>query len=127
MCRNAFYSIHSITEKRVRTAIKEVTVTGTVETDQRGKRPPLSKMSDVRCQTVIEHINKLPTGASHYSRAKSPHRKYLPTGLNIAQLYTPYRKCVAQQHPDLEPVVSSYYRQVFNSDLNIGFEPPKSD
>ena len=47
ICRNAFYAIHGITEKRVRTAIKKRTITGTPEPDKRGKHAK-HKISDYR-------------------------------------------------------------------------------
>lgn len=128
VCPKAFFSIHGISEKRVRTALAKQTVTGTVSPDRRGTVTPAPmKISDERKKTVHDHINSFPKVSSHYSRAKSPHRKYLPTGLNINIMYTLYQDWMLENHQGIEVVSSRYYRDVFNRDFNIGFEPPKSD
>jgi hypothetical protein len=80
-----------------------------------------------RRDTVFEHINSIPTTSSHYSRAKSPYRKYLPSGLNINSLYSLYSEWMSEKHPEIEKVSPHYYRDIFNQNFNIGFEPPKSD
>lgn len=69
-------------------------MTGTVEPDQRGKRDAGIKIVEARRQTVLDHSNSMPKVSSHYSQAKSPHRKYLLTGLNIKKLYAMYCACV---------------------------------
>ncbi|GBM54193.1 hypothetical protein AVEN_11259-1 [Araneus ventricosus] len=126
MCRKAFYSMHGVSEKRVRTAISKTTSTGTVVSDQRGKKESGRKVQNDEKTKVKEHMS-LPTVPSHYSRAKSPHRKYLPVGLNIKLLFSMYLEWLRENHPGAEPVTMYYYRDVFNSEFNIGFEPPGSD
>lgn len=120
VCPKAFYSIHGITEKRVRTAMGKQTVTGTVSPDRRGTvAPPPMKISAERKRTVHDHINSFPMVSSHYSRAKSPHRKYLPTGLNINIMYTMYLDWMKENHQDIEVVSNRYYRDVLNRDFNV--------
>ncbi|MPC63494.1 hypothetical protein E2C01_057592 [Portunus trituberculatus] len=48
---------------------------------------------------VREHINKLPAMTSHYSRANTPHRKYLESYLTIKKLYVSYMELLRQQYP----------------------------
>ena len=86
VCLKAFLSIHDISEKRVRNVSNKETSTGTIIKDQRGRHVS-HKLSDTQINLVRQHIGSLKTVSSHYSRAKSPHRKYLPPGLNINILY----------------------------------------
>lgn len=46
VCRFAFYSMHGITEKRVRTVLNKRNSTGVVEPDKRGQALPSTKVSD---------------------------------------------------------------------------------
>ena len=125
VCRIAFYHIHGITEKRVRTVLDKQLPTGVTDIDNRG-RTSSNKISTERRQSVIEHINSIPKVTSHYSRAKSPHRKYLPPGLNMNTMYILYLDWLKDNNSNIEPVTNHYYRDVFN-EFNIGFEPPRSD
>lgn len=127
VCRTAFYNIHGISEKRVRVVLDKTSRTGTVTTDQRGRCEPAKKIGNDDLSKVKEHIMSLPTVTSHYSRAKSPHRKYLPVGLNIKKLYSLYNEWLTENYPGYSPVNQHYYRDTFNMQFNIGFEPPKSD
>ncbi|GBO39380.1 hypothetical protein AVEN_63365-1 [Araneus ventricosus] len=77
-------------EKRVRTAINKTTSTGTVVSDQRGENESSRKVQDDKKTKVKDRIMSLPTVSSHYNRAKSPNRRYLPVGLNIKLLFSMY-------------------------------------
>uniref|UniRef100_A0A6P7F869 Uncharacterized protein LOC114325933 n=1 Tax=Diabrotica virgifera virgifera TaxID=50390 RepID=A0A6P7F869_DIAVI len=127
VCRKAFYAIHGVTEKRVRTVLNKVSTSGTVELDRRGNKNPVNKVSVEMKETVMLHVNSLPKCSSHYSRAKSPYRKYLSTDLNINKLYDLYCEWMTENHPLIDPVSSRFYRDTFNKKFNIGFNPPKSD
>ncbi|XP_076061436.1 uncharacterized protein LOC143037202 [Oratosquilla oratoria] len=61
VCRKAFLSIHDITDKRVRNAMKKVTPTGVLAPDMCGRHTPLNKISEDRKQSVRNHINSLQT------------------------------------------------------------------
>ena len=65
--------------------------------------------------------------ASHYTRAKSPHRKYLTQELSILKLHVLYQDYMSENHPEITPVSQQKYRQIFNEEFNIGFAPNKSD
>lgn len=125
VCRTAFYNIHGISEKRVRIVLDKAN--RTVTTDQRGKSEPAKKIGNDDLSKVKEHIMSLPTVTSHYSRAKSPHRKYLPVGLNIKKLYSLYNEWLTENYPGYSPVNEHYYRDTFNRQSNIAFESPKGD
>lgn len=124
VCSRAFYSIHGIKEKRVRTVLKNQTLSGLIMFDSRGKKEPASKINEERLSEVKEHINSL---ANHYNQSKGSHRIYLPSWLNVNALYTLYEDWMQEKYPTSKKVSKSYYRKVFNEQFNIGFEPPKTD
>ena len=127
VCAVAFRNIHGIGERRVRTVRDKVSSTGIVEKDRRGTNPKTHAIPDEKRRLVVEHIKGLPAFTSHYSRAKSPNRKYLSSDLNINQLYVLYEEWMLANHPNSEPVSKDFYRRVFSKDFNLGFEPPKAD
>ena len=126
MCRTGFYSTHGITERRVRTVLEKQSSTGVTGLDKRGHNVPHNKMTQERMHSSIDHINSVPKVSSHYSRASSPHRKYLPPGLNINTMYTMYLDWLTASGNGIQPVSNYYYRYMFNK-YNIGFEPPRMD
>ena len=129
VCRNAFLSIHDISTTRLRLQLTKAknSPTGTPEGDKRGRGPSARKITGIKQQRVHENISSLPTTSSHYTRAKSPHRKYLETGTTIKQLYEKYTFWMAEYHAD-EPVVGyHYYAEVFRKEYNIGVKPPSKD
>ena len=127
VCKKAFLNIFNLGEKRIKTVLEKQSRTGTTTPDRRGEGPPAVTISDARVEVAKEHIEKLPTVSSHYTRAKSPNRKYLTQDLNIKKLYTLYQDYATENYPDLEPVSESKYRKIFNEEYNIGFAPPKTD
>jgi hypothetical protein len=127
VCRKGFYSIHDITENRVRSVLGKINSCGVVQQDQRGKKTPATKIKEEVKDEILEHLATIPTVTSHYSRAKSPYRKYFPVGLNINSLYSLYTEWLQNKSPSRTPVKQSFYRTFLNSNCNIGFEPPRSD
>ena len=127
VCAAGFFSIFDITRMRVNTAMKKVSSTGTPVPDKRGKHTQARTVGDAEKEYVIKHIKRLPTVSSHYTRAKSRHRRYLESNLSIEKLYQMYLIWMAEENPDGEKVKSSYYRKVFNEEFNISFKPPMTD
>ena len=127
VCKSGFLSIFNVGEKRIRTLLNKHSPTGTPVHDQRGKTAPAVKFSDEAVNVVREHINQLPAVGSHYTRAKSPHRKYLTPDLNVRKLYVLYQDYVHENYPDIKAVTESKYRAVFKEEFNIGFAPNKAD
>ena len=84
------------------------------------------QISQERRQTAIDHIKSIPKVSSHYCRAKSPHRKYLPPDLNVNILFNLYLDWL-RINSDNQPVSNHYYRDIFNNEFNVGIEPPHSD
>lgn len=66
----------------MRVVLDKTTSAGTVEKDKRGSKP-FAKLASEKINAVREHRASLATVSSYYSRAKSPHRRYLPVGMNM--------------------------------------------
>lgn len=127
ICRKAFLSIHGISEKRVRILLNKTGSSGVIEPDKRGKQAPITKISEEDTIKINEHLATIPTVSNHYSRQKSPHRKYFSSDLNIKSLYLLYEEWLKNNYPSKNPVKLSFYRNYFNCNFNIGFQHPKSD
>lgn len=55
---------------------KALSLSGIPERDNRGRRQPSNKISDVKLQEFRNHINSYPLYESHYSRRKSDKNIY---------------------------------------------------
>ena len=129
VCRNGFLAMHDLSEKRLLLHVKRMkeSPTGTPVSDKRGKAPNPKKITGVKLQNVHEHIANLPTTSSHYTRAKSPHRRYLESGGSIRDLYNRYISWMNENYRGEEKVTGRFYEKVFTENYNIGFQPPKKD
>ena len=47
--------------------------------------------------------------------------------MNIITLYTLYKKWMEENHADTPAAQKWFYGNVFHSEFNVGFKPPKSD
>jgi hypothetical protein len=99
ICRQEFFSVHGITEKRVRSVFGKESLTSTTELDCRGKDIPRKKISSERKALVKQHIESLATVSSHYSCAKCPFRKYLPPGSSVMGAFHVYLKWLKEITP----------------------------
>ena len=129
VCMVAFLNMHAISETRVRNALKKVGVTGTPPADKRGTNPNsrANKIPDEVLQHVHDHISGLPTCTSHYSRAKSKDKVYLPPGSSHRTLYKDFLKFVEERGVTGKEIAPAWkYSEIFST-YNIGVEPPKSD
>lgn len=71
VCRTAFFSIHGVSEKRVRNAVDKMGPSGMAEKDKRGKHVPGVKIPANKEKLAREHILSLRSVSSHYTREKS--------------------------------------------------------
>lgn len=127
------------------TAVKNVTVGNVTVDGQRGRHTALRKIAGDKTWLIREHLQHLPrvfshyscatvfshcnsaTVFSHYSRAKSPHKKYMGSHLTIKRL----RLVVAPGDGSREPWCGgcyiSFFNKVFTKEFNITFQPPRTD
>lgn len=129
VCRAAFQSIHGIGRRKVIVLLEKRKASPNVISipDKRGHHPCSRAITGIRLERVHEHICSLPVTASHYSRAHSPHRRYMESGGTIAQLHNGYLLWMQENHPDEEAVSLRFYTTVFTTEYNIVFQSPKTD
>lgn len=122
VCHTFFLRCFQIPRTTLANAIKSM-VTNESATDRRGKFPTRkTKPRDLKF--VKRFIRKFPCYRSHYGASKTT-RKYLNPSLNISRLYREY-KIVCQF--EKRKIVSEWkFRDVFNTDFNLGFKPRKTD
>lgn len=127
VCKKAFLSIHNISDKRVRHMLSKLGETGVAPVDQRGRKTPANKTPDEFLQLVDDHIRTLPTCSSHYSRAKSRNRVYLPPGYSQSRCYDYFKQwCAEREVPEDSIACFDAYRRRFAA-FNIGARPPVVD
>ena len=127
VCRRALCNLHSISASKIRHLNAQVAAGHpTAPPILRGKhenRP--NKVDEELIRKVKEHIESFPSELSHYSRTKNPHRRYLSALLTVNKMYQMY-KTQCEEH-NTKPVSAAFYRNVFNSEFNLGFGSPRSD
>ncbi|KAK4320631.1 hypothetical protein Pmani_008514 [Petrolisthes manimaculis] len=128
VCKKAFLSIHAISDKRVLTVLKKLGDTGVAAGDLRGTHGhPHNKKHDEVERLAQEHIRSLPLCSSHYSRAKSRNKMYLPPDFTQAHCYSLFQQWCEEKGVEDDMVMSfdGYKRKV--CEFNIGTSPPKVD
>ena len=93
------------------------------------------------------HVRSFPAQQSHYSRAKNPRKKYLPEGLSVSRMYNLFleekqpeyltylraledcrQKQIQYTGRVVKPMlVERTYRNIFDTEFNLGFGQPRSD
>ncbi|XP_042241301.1 uncharacterized protein LOC121878935 isoform X1 [Homarus americanus] len=126
VCRQGFTSIHGVGKKKMEVLMHKLkeSPSGTPILDKRGHHPSSKAIRGSRLQHVHEHIRALPVLACHYSRAHSPHRRYLEVGGSIAELHSSYLVWMSEQYPGEETVSKRFYHTLFKKDYNIEFGAP---
>lgn len=121
VCQDFFLATLNISKNRIYYFFKKVQdpKSGVPRSPLTGKHKK-KVILDERKELVRKHIASFPTVDSHYCRANSS-RKYLETNLNIQRMYDLYKSETE------EPVKYHFYRNIFNSEFNIGFLKPKKD
>ena len=89
-------------------------------TDKRGKHASANKTPQEDLHYIRQHIESFPRYSSHYSRFSNPQMKYFPSDLNIHKLYLLYSKSCEKD--DRNPAKESYYRHIFNTQINLSLK-----
>ncbi|KAK3861583.1 hypothetical protein Pcinc_032495 [Petrolisthes cinctipes] len=126
LCKMGFLSILGISEARVKMALVSMSSTGSPRGDQRGRHPPGVIVRREVINRVLQHIHSFPSVSSHYTRAKSPHMRYLEGHLNIKKMYRLYLLWMEEHYSDEMRVKLSFYHKKFRG-LNLEFKPPMTD
>ena len=126
VCKKAFLSIHDISDKRILNVLKKAGDTGVAPVDRRGKEgTPHNKMPEDVRKLGHDHIKSLPLCSSHYSRAKSANRLYLPPNYTHRHCYSLFQLwCEDKGVPEEKVMSFDAYSRLFST-FNIGTSPPK--
>ncbi|KAK4313325.1 hypothetical protein Pmani_015313 [Petrolisthes manimaculis] len=127
VCKTCFCNIHAISKKRVENVLSKVGSTGVAPVDQRGASASVNKTHDDVLQNVQDHVRSLPTCSSHYSRAKSRHRVYLPPGYSHRKCYDLYKHQCEEKNLGPDKIVSFNIYSKTMRKFNIGRSPPMLD
>jgi len=139
VCRKAFALVHQITNSKIKHITDQIISGATApHVCMRGEHSNrLNRMSEESVHEVIDHIKLFLAESSH--RTKNMSRSYLSSALSIEKMYDLYCEWKRSKHsdrdeeavPDCEseiPVVSKRtYRDIFNTNFNLGFGLPRSD
>ena len=125
VCQKFFCKILGISKKVTQNVINHIFNTSHLfRKDNRGAHSfssvPLASQEGAR-----SHIGGFPRIESHYCR-KDTSKEYLDGSLNLAKMYDMYLKECGLAGV-LNPVKSSYYRHIFNTEFNIERQKPKND
>ena len=123
VCATMFLNTLGISEKRIRTALANVTDTGAPILETRGRHGN-HKTSQEREETVIKHIKQFKVVESHYVRKESKY-EYLPAELSVAEMYRMYTVWCSNENYALESY--DFYFRVFKERFNLKFQKPKKD
>lgn len=127
VCQKYFLSTLSISQSSVRIALQKRTSGGIVTNDQRGKHTPANKLSNDARNKIRHHIMRFPTLESHYSREKTK-KVYLGIHLNISRMYEMFREECQDNNMHVDEIPKQWlYSHIFNTEFNLGFQPPSSD
>lgn len=87
--------------------------------DMRGSHTNPKKIDN---KPIIDHINSFHPTMSHYRREHAPNRKYLPSDLNVRDMYKDFceKSGITERSPPEDCVSYDHYRRVIK-DLNISF------
>lgn len=123
VCKSFFLSTLDVTDRQIGYYFKfyENTTTSIPHSPKRGRYNKSHILLERKSQ-VMDHINRFPRIRSHYCRTTIK-RKYLDPQLTVPTMYKLYKKL-----PEVtNPVKLSMYRNIFNSEFNLGFHKPKKD
>ncbi|XP_076548305.1 uncharacterized protein LOC143306069 isoform X2 [Osmia lignaria lignaria] len=128
VCKCMFLSTFSVSEKFVRHVMekKRISPGGIIGPDQRGKHIPKTKKSESVKDRVREHIRSFPTEKLINPKNRIE-KGYLDSRLSIAAMHKLYvLKCKEEGVFESDIVKESYYREMFKTEFNLGFEREES-
>ncbi|XP_064598481.1 uncharacterized protein LOC135464842 [Liolophura sinensis] len=130
VCKTFFLATLDIRQRTVyyaldaKTNINAANTEGFVSPDRRGKNTPKNKTSDSDKAFLKAHIESFPAVESHYCRQRT-RRRYLDSSLNVKKMHELYEEHCRKENRT--PAKVHVYREIFNSEYNLGFHKPKKD
>jgi hypothetical protein len=123
VCKYFFCTCLQISQSRVQRAINSAK-RNTTAIDRRGASAPGNKTDPNDKLFLKKYIEAFPKYRSHYRREASQ-KEYLGPGLNLAKMYKLYHEFC--EFKSRRPVAEYVFRNVFNTEFNLGFKKPKHD
>lgn len=121
ICQQAFLKILHISRHRLNNIAKRYIQNGDLNEKRGGVANSVKARSAQQIEDIKLFMAQFPSKESHYCRSQTL-RRYLSCDLNIEKLYRMY-----SEWTQLKGVKSSYFRFVFNTQMNFGFGSPASD
>ena len=118
VCRQAFFSLHAVTNERVK-RIRKLLCEGKIPEDKRGKQSSANAISGEEIVLVHNHISSFPVKQSHYS---GRNYVYLDSELCVKRMYNMYKI----SHPE-SIIKYEYYNKIFQENFNLSFGRPQVD
>lgn len=120
VCKEFYLSTLDISSRRVQWFFEQ---SDKSFNDRRGKHT--KKKISLEAKNIIrDHIKSFPKMPSHYCRSKTK-REYLEPNLSINKMYELYKELCSSLK--IIPEKNHLYRNIFNTEFNLGFHIPKKD
>ena len=116
VCRQAFLSLHAISQKRVR-RLQTLLALGRVPNDERGHQHNRKEHSGEVIQEVVDHINSFPLKQSHYTD-----KQYLDERLSVKKMFSLFK----EKYPETVVKYEFYYK-IFKGRFGYSFGKPQID
>lgn len=124
VCQQFILKTLDISQMSLRQTIDNVSKTGMIKKDSRGRCGPRNKKTEGTIKTVRDFIEKIPVVPSHYCRSKTK-KLYMASDIrNFSNLYRLYKGDCQMQKTD--PEGRATFFRVFKG-YNLGIHVPKKD
>lgn len=118
ICKKAFLSLHSISNKRLQ-RIQQLLKAGVTPTDRRGKQVSANAIPATEKIRIHEHIATFPVKSSHYS---SREYHYLDSNLTVSLMYSMFM----EKYPGSK-IKYEFYNKIFKEEFDLKFGRPQVD
>lgn len=120
VCKDAFLDILNLKRYRVEGVLSRFFKNQLMPAENRGGDHRSTKLFDIR-ENIIKFIKSFTVIEKHYCRGKSE-RQYIASDLSIVKMWKIYSKTFPDKQCKL-----SFFRKLFNTKFNIGFNAPQVD
>ncbi|XP_022826364.1 uncharacterized protein LOC111356295 [Spodoptera litura] len=125
VCKTMFLNTFGIKQGLVYSALKKLSLEGTVAHDKRGIHLHTKKITEEIIASVCDHVNSFAPVESHYVRKRSD-KVYLDGSLTFAKMFLLYKDWNDPKNQN-KAQTARQYRDIINSHINLGFHIPKKD
>lgn len=127
VCQTMFINTLSVSTRILKTAWKKYDGSAIVEEDRRGRHDNHKVViNDDMKRSVCDHVKAFDPVESHYIR-KNSKKLYLPGDLTISKMFKMYQEWFDPDKYSTKATKERQYRDIVNSNFNIGFHVPKKD